>query len=75
VKNPEEMNFAELQEAGLLSYAAVRNWRMWKEFKDLRAQGLKVFEAHEKLAEKYFLSPGSVIHGIRNAMVSRKRLK
>lgn len=75
MKDPEEMNFAELQEAGLLSYSSVRNWRMWKEFKDLRAQGLKVFEAYEKLAEKYFLSPVSVTYAIKSAMIKRKQAR
>lgn len=73
MKDPEEMSFSEIQEAGLTSYTAVRNYRMWKEFKELRAQGLKVYEAQEILAKKFHLSTQSVIYCIRYAQDRRRR--
>lgn len=72
MKDPEEMSFTELQKAGLLSFTAVRNWRMWKEFKELRAKGLKVYEAQEILAKKYHLSTQSIIYCIRYAHYRRR---
>lgn len=72
MKQPEQMNYNELCDAGIISYYTARNMEILREYEKRLAQGEKMIDIEEDIADRLNQSPTSVHAAIARA---RKKLR
>ncbi len=71
-KSPEEMDFHELAQNGMIRPYAVLNYKILQAYIRHRANGLNAAEAYDKLGAEFYMSDSNAKACVRKALDRRK---
>lgn len=71
-KSPEEMDFHELAQNGMIRSYAVLNYKVLQAYNRYRKEGLNAADAYEKAGSDFYMSDSNAKACVRKALDRRK---